>query len=295
MKSNICRIVTTLAVASSVNCLQSRLPFMTTPARSISKQSQILLNVRGGQLEPEIESIPVDVGEIEPVPESVSIMDEDIVTDRGIQNEMQVEGDDIAATPKSLINNDIIMSMLLPIKSTIENFRSFYLDSLSSYPVQTIALTATITVLLLWCITSMSGSKKEQVVVVKPDKKINTPAHDTVVPVSSQNNEASAFYIGGSRGLITGLSTAVATTFAIYQAISRPSSVEEKSPEINTESTEEEETEYDEFGDSVFKAQEILLNGQRLIKNVRNQIGLGKKSSLLEEELYEDDPNAASY
>jgi hypothetical protein len=267
MKSSISTILISLAVASQVNCMPSSLSFMTGPSgSSISKQSQLLLNIRGGELEQESASL----------------------TEDGMATGFDTEGNPIIAedsiveeTPAAPMSNNIIMSMLLPIKSAFENAGFFYMNSLSSYPMQTIALTATVAVLLIWSLVSvLGGSSKNEEVVKKVEVKKVAPA-----PVATPPKQIDSTSVG-SRGIITGLGTAAATTFAIYQAVNRPTSAEEEtSEEGRRESSVEEENVH---GNTVFKAQEVLLGGQRLLKNVCNQIGI-TKSPRKEDELYSNE------
>lgn len=157
----------------------------------------------------------------------------------------------VTATP---VGNNAIMAMLLPIKSAIENAGFFYINSFNSYPIQTITLTAVVVVLLISILSSVFGSTNADETVSTPTqetKKVATAAVSTPAsPVSIPRINSSLPSGVGSRSLITGLGTAAATTFAIFQAVNRPPSEEEGHDRSNLLDEDDEDGEH---GGTVFK------------------------------------------
>ncbi len=236
MKSSIIfNALTTIALASATHGIQSRLPFAASPIGSLSKQTQLFLHVRGGE-----QDIIAEEG-------AETLLDTDMVDD-GIVAEDGAVVEETPATPMSNNINNVIMSMLLPIKSAMENVGFFYINSLNSYPVQTITLTAVAVVLLISILASVLGSKSEEVEVSTPTRETKI-INSAPAPVSMPKINTSIPSGVASRGLITGLGTAAATTFAIFQAVNRPPS-EDESGRSNLVT---DESEGEEHGGTVFK------------------------------------------
>mmetsp|Transcript_8185 Transcript_8185/g.12318 ORF Transcript_8185/g.12318 Transcript_8185/m.12318 type:complete len:245 (+) Transcript_8185:222-956(+) len=239
--STIFTALTTVALVPVTHGIQSRLPFAATPTGSLLQHPKLLLHVRGGEqiITPD-EGVETVVG---------TEMGEDGVVTDGMVEEgaMLEEGAMVEETPTAPISKEVIMSMLLPIKSAIQNMGIFYINSLNSYPVQTITLTAIAVVLLVSIVASLLGSKNEEVEVSTIVEPQHVPAPKPKVTTSSPASTPPTPSGVGSRGLITGLGTAAATTFAIYQAVSRPPSEDE------SDDFEEDESEAEEHASTVFK------------------------------------------
>jgi hypothetical protein len=266
-------ILITLAVASPATCIQNRPLFSTGSIASIasipSKQSQhLLLHVRGGDQQEDITSMVVDEAMMTGSAEVDADAGEGVEMEKGEMNmAMEVDTDasttdivtettDTTATTTSTTGT----ALLLPIKSAMDKFFTFYMNNLNSHPVQTILLTASIAFIVIWSIMNNGTTQEEE-----PSKKISTSvpkssssltttkdeasstksavaaaaasaaasaasqaasqaaATVTAFIVEKKNAIASSQTLAANRGLLTGLSTAAATSLAIYQAVARPS------------------------------------------------------------------------
>jgi hypothetical protein len=252
MKSNtnIPIILATLSFTSPValvNCIHTPMPFMVKTQTSV-RSSNLLLQIRGGQQE---EAVPIVNEELH----TGGVDDTTMTTEEAYINENSPEATTAATTT---MDKNIITRGLRGIISGLENFGFFYMNSLSSYPYRTIGSTIAIYCILYFVTsiifrnTTISGTEKTEdgSNTIDENKSVST-----YVETSINNNNAC---IGkGNRGLLTGLGTAAATTFAIYQAVTRPTSSEEDEEGYTglpmDNNNEEDQEEDEEYAETVFK------------------------------------------
>lgn len=244
----------TLALFTTVtNGIQSPLTFVAKPSGSVAKTTYNLLHVRGGA--------DVDVDETYSIEEAdvVDQVDELVETEKSQEVSNSIDDATTAAiteeemsTPEtvpseyvetvpvedlssSTVNRNILLTLLTPF----DNLRKLYMNSLRSHPVPTIIISVVLISLFVWNVINFIQEKSQ-------GKEANDETDQSVVQISEQQRSS-------VRGLLTGVGTAAATTYAIYQVMNRPCLDDEQSLNTTDELEEKDDDSTEESSASVFK------------------------------------------
>ncbi len=191
-----------LACLVSVTCgIKSPLSFVAEPSGAVERSIDLdyLLQVRGG----------ADVDDTSYVGESETVVDldvEEVESTTDVSTE-EISVDSIEDVPTTEVNTNIFVALV----SSISNMKSFYMNLLNSHPVPTVIITTALISLIIWGVISSikeTGEEKEEEIIIdepiSPVKKVSELQKSSV------------------RGLLTGVGTAAATSYAIYQVVTRP-------------------------------------------------------------------------
>ena len=215
------------------------------------KTQSVLFKLRGGELD------------------SASTDDAIVSTDDDISSSessiAEIVEDSMSSTSSEQVINNKNGNLLITLLSPFNTARTYYMDRLHTYPVSTIIVTVALVSLLMKNILAASNKKDNDEdinVNGKNNKVININIDELTIGEPSKRS---------SVGLLRGVGTVMATSFAIYQVVtSRPPMsihVDDRSDQLtNYIPTEEKRDDVD--GDEENKAS--MFKGVLLQKNRRN-------------------------
>lgn len=211
-KVNLIKLLALAHLLTVVNGIHQPSAFVSNPSAELSvvKKNVQLFQLRGG--DDGLESSSSDAIGVDDV-QGETIMEDASTTTTTTDETSELIQEN--APPTELTNNNLLVTLLSPII----NVKNFYMNSLSSYPVPTIVITVALISLIIWNILSSNHAVEEEKSITTKSEVVK--AMDTATHLQDRVTKAK---IMSGRNLLTGVGTAAATTFAIYQVVTRPPS-----------------------------------------------------------------------